>query len=368
MKIFLLSLLLISLHMGPEHPDQSKSFFSNVKLPVTTISPDDLFGQDSVLNITLNGNIKELTDDRAEVPSYHPIVLTYSENGAAEVSIPIEAKTRGHFRKVKGTCQYPPLLLNFSKKDAIENTVFKNQTQLKLVVPCRGEEFVVHEWLVYKLYNLITPKSFRGRIVHVVLNDTQKKKQAGTFYGLLLEDETALAKRNNDVLVKTKMVRPEKTEPDAFLNMAVFEYMIANTDWSVQYLQNIKLLAADSLSVPATVPYDFDLAGIVDAPYALPAEELQMSSVRERRYRGYCITDMSRFNQTIALFNKLKKDFYDVYQNCTLIDDKYRKATFKYLDAFYQVINDPKQVKSEFGYPCDPNGTGNVIIQGLAKE
>ena len=105
---------------------------------------------------------------------------------------------------------------------------------------------------------------------------------------MLLEDENKMAKRNGGISITRKM-RPNQTEPNTFLTMAVFQYLIGNTDWSVQYMQNIKLVAADSIAVPVAVAYDFDHSGMVNAPYAKPAEELRMSSVRERRYRGYCI-------------------------------------------------------------------------------
>ena len=36
------------------------------------------------------------------------------------------------------------------------------------------------------------------------------------------------------------------------------------------------------------IPYDFDLSGLVNAPYARPPAELRMSRVTERRYRGFC--------------------------------------------------------------------------------
>ncbi len=149
--------------------------------------------------------------------------------------------------------------------------------------------------------------------------------------------------------------------------MAVFEYLIGNTDWSVQYLQNVKLLAKDSFAIASTVAYDFDHAGIVGAPYAKPADELLMSSTRERRYRGYCVTDMNKFNDAFALFNQLKKAIYDVYAN-PLLEPGYAKSTAKFLDEFYETINNPKGVKAAFGYPCDPNGTGNVVIMGLDKN
>ena len=150
--------------------------------------------------------------------------------------------------------------------------------------------------------------------------------------------------------------------------MAVFQYLIGNTDWSVQYQQNIKLVAADETVVPVAVAYDFDHAGIVNAPYAQPAEALQMASVRERRYRGYCITDMSRYAEVVSLYNRLKNDIYALYANCPLLDDKYKKATRNYFDEFYSTLNNPNALQKEFGYPCDQSKTGNVVIKGLKKN
>jgi hypothetical protein len=199
------------------------------------------------------------------------------------------------------------------------------------------------------------------------MEDMVKKKQI-SFYGILLEDEMQMARRNNVIAVKRKMMRPLSTDFDAFLGMAVFQYMIGNTDWSVQYQQNVSLVAKDSLAIPFTVPYDFDHSGLVNAPYAQPAEELEMNSVTERRYRGYCITDMKTYDSVIALFNRLKKDFYNIYANCSLLDARYIKTATKYLDEFYSTINKPKDLQAAFGYPCDKNGTGNVIIKGLKKD
>ena len=88
----------------------------------------------------------------------------------------------------------------------------------------------------------------------------------------------------------------------------------------------------------------------------------------ERRYRGFCIQDMTRFDSSIALYNRLKKDIYRIYTDCPLLDDKYKKATIKFLDDFYSVLNNPAALQKEFGYPCDKNGTGNVVIKGLREE
>ena len=90
-----------------------------------------------------------------------------------------------------------------------------------------------------------------------------------------------MANRNHMLAVENKL-QPERIQTLDFLKMAVFEYLIGNTDWSVSIFT--KLIASDSLSLPNAVPYDFDHAGIVSAPYPKPAEARQLISVRERRY------------------------------------------------------------------------------------
>jgi hypothetical protein len=100
----------------------------------------------------------------------------------------------------------------------------------------------------------------------------------------------------------------------------------------------------------------------------MPAEELHMTSVKERRYRGYCIPDMKQFAETIALYNRLKDDIYKLYNSCTLIDAKYLKTATQYLDEFYSTINNEKKMAVDLGYPCNKNGTGNVIIKGMKEN
>ena len=82
--------------------------------------------------------------------AYHPMLLQYRQKDSSLVSIQLMVKTRGHFRRLKANCKMPPLLLNFPKAEKIKNSVFENQSKLKLVVPCQGDEYVIREWLVYK--------------------------------------------------------------------------------------------------------------------------------------------------------------------------------------------------------------------------
>ncbi len=329
-----------------------------------SISPAQLFESEDILSFTLSCDLREVTNDRGDQPQYHDGVLSYKNPDSSEVSLPLKTKVRGNFRRNKTNCFFPPLLLNFPKGKQLKTTVFSGQNKLKLVTHCQGDQYVIREYLVYKLFNLLTEKSFRARLVKVTYADTQHKRKTETHYGILLEDEVQMAERNKHRLLEKKYVRMEQINRAAFTKLLVFEYLIGNVDWSVPYLHNIKLLMADSTQAPIAAPYDFDHAGIVDAPYALPPEELGINSVRVRLYRGYCRTD-EEFAEVFTLFNRLKNDFYAVYTQNKLLDGKYVKLTTRYLDDFYGVINNEKAIRSQFKIPCEANEKRNVVIKGL---
>lgn len=329
-------------------------------------SQNGLFDSDEILEIKLSGDTRSLLNERKPDGPYYPITLSYQHEGT-NYQVPVKVRTRGHFRLDAANCAYPPLLLNFSKKKELPPP-FTNQDKIKLVTPCKADKYVVQEYLVYKVYNLITPKSLKARLIKFVVNDTIKGKTGQPLYGILLEDDDLMASRNGAFTVERKATKPESTQREDFLKMAVFEYLIGNTDWSVQYQQNIELIVSDSAAIPSTVAYDFDHAGIVRAPYAKPAPELKLSSTLTRRYRGFCVNDMAEFADVFALFNSLKEKIYAVYTGNSLLDEKYIASTTKFLDEFYATINDPEKAKREFMYPCDKYGTGNVVIKGLQND
>lgn len=330
-------------------------------------SRQNLFGTDELLDITLKGNLKGLLNDRSGVSKDFPFVLSYLKEDSSITEMPVHIKTRGHFRRLKENCDFPPLLIQFAINGPQQNSVFRDQHKLKLVMPCTGDEYVIREWLAYKIYNLVTTFSFRAKLVKVKLEDEKNKKSIAPFFGILLEEEKQMAKRNNAVVIEKKM-QPQQIKTDAFFKMSVFQYLIGNTDWSIQYQQNIKLVTQDSGNTIIAVPYDFDHSGLVNAPYAHPAEELLMRSVRERRYRGYCVQDLKKYDEVLAEYNGLKNELYSLFINSALLDQKYLRSTSQWLDDFYKTINNPKAWQKDFAYPCDKNGTGNIIIKGLKED
>jgi hypothetical protein len=131
--------------------------------------------------------------------------------------------------------------------------------------------------------------------------------------------------------------------------VGMFQYMIGNTDWSVPNFHNIKLLrkAKDSLAPPLVVPYDFDFAGLVNAPYAIPHEGLGIEKVTERLYRGFPRT-MEELEKMAALFNEKRQSFTDLIKNFDLIDKGDRDTMIKYMNEFYAIINNKKKLQDVF--------------------
>lgn len=340
---------------------------AQVVADVTEIPPQaaELFASNELLDLTLKGDTRALFRDRSDQSSYHKMTLSYTATGGNPVELPLKVKTRGNFRRQRENCYYPPLLLNFPKKKISADGLFGGQNKIKLVTPCRDQDYVVREYLVYKLYNLITEKSFQARLVRITYVDERKEKATDPLYGILLEDEDQMAARIGSKIIKRNGLRPNKTEKDIFLPMAVFEFMIGNTDWSIQFRHNIKLCQNAAYPLPIPVPYDFDHAGIVNAPYAKPAPALELRSVQQRLYRGYCISNLADFDPVVKQFNDLKEAFYAVYTDCPGLSEKYVRQTLRFLDDFYKTINNPKNREAAFGFPCKKSGTGNIVIGGL---
>ncbi|RUT78399.1 hypothetical protein [Ancylomarina longa] len=334
---------------------------------VSPYLPNSIFGSEEMIEICLKGSIRKLFNDRREEAAYYPMVMSYTKPGGEPSILDIKVKTRGHFRRDKQNCSTPPLWLNFNK-DTTCNTIFEGQDKLKLVTTCSNESYVLREYLVYKIYQLITENSFRARLVKVCYQEIKTGKKTKPRYGIILEDQNHMAERNHSQLIKRLNVQPKITNREIFLKMAVFQYLIGNTDWSVQYLHNIKLISRIKTPSYITVPYDFDHAGIVGTTYAHPAEELQLQSVRERRYRGYCIQNPDDFLPIVEFFNGLRQEIYELYIGNKLLSEAYIKKTTKYLDEFYKTINNSKSRTKAFQYPCNPYGTGNVVIKGLKSR
>jgi hypothetical protein len=321
-----------------------------------------LFEKEEMLEFGITANMKPLLKDRTKKgPTYRWALLTRVGTTAEAPPLKVRIKVRGNFRRSAANCLFPPLLLNIpSKKD--KNTVFERQNLLKLVTHCQSDDYVVQEYLIYKMYNLLTEYSFKARLARVTYQDSAGQRAPETHAAFLIEDENDLAKRTRTKNIYRKQTAASLIDSVNMATVAVFEYMIGNTDWSLPFLHNIKLVATNDKIL--AVPYDFDHSGMVEAKYARPAEELELVSVRQRLYRGITYSP-AVLQQVFEKFKRAKPQIYALYASNPLLKERYIKRAIEYLDSFYEIIDNPKSIKNIFVLGGGRAGTSGVVIKGL---
>lgn len=330
-----------------EKPGEN-SFFTNEKaLPFTLVLPLD-----------------RVLKDRGDKTSFHAATILYQDEAGVTQSLPVQIRVRGHRRKDPAVCEFPPLLIRFPK-GAAQSSIFGKVEELKLTTHCQQDNYVLREYLVYKLYNLLTDMSFRARLCRVSYQDANGKRKTTVHNAFLLEEAKAMASRNQAAVVPNRLViGMEYTNQQAMARVAFFQYMIGNTDWSVPYRHNIRLLSVDTKAPPIPVPYDFDYSGLVMTPYAVPPEQLGITSVRQRLFRGYNFSD-ELYAEMHALFNGLRPAFNNVYLSCEYLSNDEKVFAVRFLDEFYETLNSPKDFERSIVRMGRRNEKQYISIKGL---
>jgi hypothetical protein len=212
--------------------------------------------------------------------------------------LPITLSLRGLTRRSSDTCDFPPLRVDFPQRPP-PGSLFAGQTKLKLVTHCRNpasfQQYVLLEYSAYRMYNLLTPRSFRVRLADIDYRDANGRPIISRV-GYFMEELKDVARRNGMRVVHAGQVIPvaDLSPPDA-ARYALFQHMIANHDWSMRAgpagkdcCHNAELIGIEAPGMTVPIPYDFDYSGFVSAPYATPPDQLHLTDVRERMYRGYC--------------------------------------------------------------------------------
>jgi hypothetical protein len=312
-----------------------------------TVDRKKFFQDTSMVNATLTFNVKKVMAQKDKVGNKFPATFSCKLDSSS-INDQILIEVRGHFRR--GYCYLPPLKLIYKKNPS---AAFYKLKMLKLVSACmpskNDDQNLLKEYMVYKIYNMLTDNSFRVRLLNMNYKDSSGVKKTITEHAFLVEDISQLAKRNNCDDWTGRKFPTERTDRRQMTMVALFEYMIGNTDWSVPVEHNIKLIhsKADSLALPIVVPYDFDFSGLVNTGYGAPDEQLGISSVRERVYRGFPRT-MDELNDVIGVYNQQKANIYAAINNFSLFTNASKKDMIGYLDDFYKTINNQSKIKTAF--------------------
>ncbi|MGH8222420.1 MAG: hypothetical protein ACREQZ_05550 [Woeseiaceae bacterium] len=319
-----------------------------------------LFESAGVLAVRLEAPIGALMRERSE-SEYLDGFLRYAEADGGERVFDLKVRPRGRYRRQKDVCDLPPLRLNFRKKQ-VEGTLFDGQDKLKLVTHCDNsrvayEYNVLKEYLGYRILNIMTPLSFRVRLLRVDYADTGTERKARTKYAFLIEDEEEMANRLGLQEARVKSLTFEQLEPGQAALVSVFQYLIGNTDYSMlrgprdtHCCHNIVLLI-DERGRYVPVPYDFDFSGLVDAPYAGPNPELDIETVTDRLYRGYCGSN-DLLAEAVAAFVAQRDAITQLIDGLDGLPARNRRSAGRFIDQFYARVSTPERIERYLFREC----------------
>lgn len=292
------------------------------------------------LEITITTNLTSLIENR-RTEDYTEGQISYEDELGKAITRQIELQPRGKFRR--RVCDFPPVRLKFAKKDLEAEGMETRFNKLKLVTHCvddklAGNDNLLKEYLIYQLYNELTPNSYRAQLVKVTYVDSEGKQPKIKRYGILLEDTDEMAARVGGKEIDQLNVSQDSISDKDEITMAMFEYMIANMDWDVKMLRNAKLVAVeDKADQMIPVPYDFDFSGLVNASYAIASGDRGQLSIRDRVYIGETF-DQSTMREVLAHFIEKKPALLKKVKDLKLLSGEARQDVIAYLEGFYKCV------------------------------
>jgi hypothetical protein len=315
--------------------------------------PKPLFAGDEVLSLTLTGPFDTISRDIAA----KPVSGVLRVGGAAPETLPVTLSVRGTMRRKEEVCTFPPLRVEFTQKPG-PSSIFKGQKHLKLVTHCQrmGEfqQYVLLEYTAYRLYRALTPESFNVRLAKI--DYTFKDGHAlTTRLGFFIEAVDDVAKRNGQERLRgVRKISASQLDAAAAARYAVFEYMISNLDWAMtaghageDCCHNARLMSAEGATGTSTglipVPYDFDYAGLVNAPYAVPPEGIHVANVKVRRYRGFCAHN-EEAKVFLAQISTRRDSLMAILNETPQLEDRTRRNAAGYLGDFFGEAGSPSKV------------------------
>lgn len=272
-------------------------------LPACALAESPLFDSNRIMDVAVSADFPSLCRPReTDECEFTPSLLQYRDASGKLQSIPIEIKIRGGWRSLSQNCSTPLLWVSFNPAD-VAGTPFEGQSLLPLTTHCgkgysidplkRGirladyEQYLLREFLGHRLYNAITDYSLRVRLLRIAYPKPGSKGTLVRHYAFFSEHFDSMAARLGAERLPRGSFDHARLDAQSAALLALFQYMIGNTDWSIARERNTMLLRnADGRQVP--VPYDLDMSGLVNAEYAGPAPGLPIEDVRQRYFLGYC--------------------------------------------------------------------------------
>ncbi len=305
---------------------------------------DELYQMEGHPVIKIETNVKKLINKKLKEEYQAATFQLFDESGTQLLDQEGRIRARGNIRKKVSF--FPPVKIDF-EKSVLDSLGYLKLDKLKFVFPTDGKKRsqirLYKEFFLYELYSFLDSNAIRVKLVDVSL--IHNKKERHHFTGFLIEEESEYARRNNAIIVEKGKLRASALERESFLKMVFFQYMIANTDYSIGNKHNLEIVKFPKVKRVVAIPYDFDYSGFVDQDYALPYTYFPIESIHERYlFPSYRVTE-NEFNKMTAYFLSIENKIYDLCEKAAYMDSKTIKENKTYLANFFDLLRNPKRLK-----------------------
>jgi hypothetical protein len=315
----------------------------------------DLFETKEPLNLTLKFSVKELQKTKWK-ETYLPGVMTCHVSDNFHVTHNVRIKARGEIRKT--ICIAPMFVVNI-RHAGIEAEDLAEVIKLKVVHRCKSSNmyrsYVLREYMVYQIWNLLSPYSFNTRLVRLKIIDTGRKNKESENWAFIIEPETMMAERNNCMPIKNDRLSLKTVNKEWIDKAAFFSYMVAQADYSVTGRHNLKIVTPKEYGTTGliTVPYDFDYTGLVNAEYAIPGDDhyLGIESVRERYYIGACRNE-EVYQETMAWLESYRDEIKDLILSFEYMEESDRQDMVDYIESYYKQTGNKSFIERSIQSTC----------------
>lgn len=344
LKLVVLLLIFCQVNSSAQYTVQTSADFPAIKTAEKISLFEKVYELNGVPEIEINTNINRLVRKKL-LEEYQEASIKIADDSAVEVfSMDGRIRARGNYRKK--VSYFPPVKIDFNK-GSLDSIGLLKLDKLKLVFPANSDKYnrerLFKEFFLYQVYELIDPNAIRTKLINVSI--IHKGKQKHQIPAFLIEDEKEYEKRKSAKIVERELFKEVFLEREPFLKMIFFQYMIANTDWSVGNLHNLEMVKLPKHNKVVAIPYDFDFSGFVGHNYAAPSPKLPIESVHERYFfSGYKISE-HEYDQMVEYYLSIEPQLYQLCDAATYMKEQSRAECKKYLKSFFDLIRIESAIK-----------------------
>ena len=250
---------------------------------------------------------------------------------------------RGRYRADTVRCALPALFVFFTGDTY--DTPFAGENMLPLTTHCARsaeyEQYLLKEYLAYKMYDALSSNSLRVRLVRVTYRDSAGRLEPIERYAFFTEHFDSFARRHAAATRPEQLFDPRAADPQEMAVFDLFQYAIGNTDWSAVKGHNVLIVESETGAV-TPVPFDFDFSGLVDAEYATVAPGLAIRSVRQRVFRGIC-DPQTDWEAAFGHFAARRADVLALADVIPGLEPRQRDGAVDYLEGAFATFATPER-------------------------